>query len=68
MTWLYYSYIERLRDNLRNECFIYLFIHSFATSIALGQVNQGLKHKSNVPSQTILQDLHKFNYQTYNYD
>jgi hypothetical protein len=39
--------------------FIYLFIHPFATSTALGQVNKILKQKSNVPSQTVLQDLHK---------
>jgi hypothetical protein len=32
-----------------------LFIHPFETSIALGQVIQVLQHKSNVPSQTILQ-------------
>jgi hypothetical protein len=41
--------------------FIHSFIHLFATSIALGQVKQILKHKSNVPSQTVIQDLHKFN-------
>jgi hypothetical protein len=40
--------------------FVYLFIHPFATSMALGQVKQVLTHKSNAPSQTILQDLHKF--------
>jgi hypothetical protein len=41
---------------------IYLFIHSFATSIALGQVKQVLKHKNNASSPTMLQDLHKFSY------
>jgi hypothetical protein len=39
---------------------IYLFIRPFATCIALGQVKQVLKHKSIAPSQTNLQDLHKF--------
>jgi hypothetical protein len=40
--------------------FIYLFINLFATSVALGQFKQVLKHKSNAPSQKNLQDLHKF--------
>jgi hypothetical protein len=37
----------------RNVLFIYSFIHPFATCIAVGQVKQSLKHKSNAPSQTI---------------
>jgi hypothetical protein len=49
-----------LHDTREVIIFVYLFIHPYATSVALGQVSQVLKHKRNAPSQTVLQDLHKF--------
>jgi hypothetical protein len=51
--------MEHFHTRLIN-LFIYLFIHPFATSRALEQVKQNLKQKGNVPSWTILQDLHTF--------